>query len=140
MTTGHWPAWLKGKYEMLKKRIIFLLFFIFSINLFADEFPKPFSKNMKEGDKIILKGSFSRWNGQPPNIRFIICDNQIIGIGKEENYPNKTIEYILETQEKSNVLFETEVALEYIGEIFISYYEQPLMYFNVVEVKILKKW
>ena len=124
---------------MLKKRIIFLLFLIFSINLFADEFPKPFSRNIKEGDKVTLKGTFSSWNGSPPNIRFITDDNQIIGIGKEENYPNKTIEYILKTQEKSNVLFETEVALEYIGEMFISYYEQPLMCFNVVEVKILRK-
>ena len=124
---------------MLKKRIMFLLISIFSINLFADKFPIPLSRNMKEGDKITLKGTFGSWNGQPPNIRFITDDNQIIGIGKEENYPNKTIEYILETQEKSNVLFETEVALEYIGEMFISYYEQPLMCFNILEIKILKK-
>lgn len=121
-----------------KRLAISLFFVIFPMNLFAEEF-EPFSRQLKEGDEIILKGHFSIWNGQPPNIRFITAENKVMGIGEEEDYPNETVERIIAAQMESNVLYETKVVLQYIGEISIPYYGKPLMCFDVRKIKILKQ-
>lgn len=116
-----------------KKAFVIVCFLATLTALFAEEF-EHFSKPLNEGDEIILKGSFCTWNGFPPNIRFITAENKLIGIGKDENYHNKKVEEILAVQRKSNVLYETEVTLQYIGEVF--YYDKPLMCFAVIKIKI----
>ena len=121
----------------MKSKLMIFCFFATLTALFAEDFV-PFSKSLNEGDEIILNGSFCTWNGFPPNIRFITAENKLIGIGKDEDYRNKIVEEILAVQRKSNVFYETQVTLRYIGEADTLYYDKPLMCFAVTKIKILK--
>ena len=111
--------------------LLFLLAFIY-----AENEPVPFRKNMKIGKTITLTGSFVLFNGSQPNLRFVTDDNKIIGIGTDEEYCNEIVNTIVSRQVKTRTLYRCEAIFNYIGDVKVPYYEQPLMCFTVYDIKI----
>ena len=111
--------------------LLFLLAFIY-----AENEPVPFRKNMKISKTITLTGSFVLFNGSQPNLRFVTDDNKIIGIGTNEEYCNEIVNTIVSRQVKTRTIYRCEAIFNYIGDVKVPYYEQPLMCFTVYDIKI----
>ena len=111
--------------------LLFLLAFIY-----AENEAVPFRKNMKIDKTITLTGSFVLFNGSQPNLRFVTDDNKIIGIGTDEEYCNEIVNTIVSRQVKTRTIYRCEAIFNYIGDVRVPYYEQPLMCFTVYDIKI----
>ena len=121
------------------KKGLFLLAFalVFAVCASADKAPSPLISKMKVGDKISLKGNFCLFNGSAPNVRFVTEDNKVLGIGKEESCDNEDVNRILSLQRESGNAYEVEAFFEYVGNVNLGYYENPLMCFSVRKIKML---
>ena len=92
---------------------------------------KPAEYNLKLNETITIQGRFTEWNGWSPNIRILTKDGGIVGIGTSEN------DSILpeELRNLKNLEdWEVTVALTYIGNTGILYYEKPMQCFKIVKI------
>ena len=125
-------------FRMIKKRFfVFIVFALIILPGFAGNEPLPFSAKLMRGDKITLRGNFVLFNGYPPNVRFVTQDNKIIGVGTEEICDNKEVLSIINQQINKTEIYDVEVEFEYLENVNIIYYTEPLMCFNPKKIKFL---
>ena len=120
-----------------RKILLVLFLFLLSLPGFTGDNQNAFYKNIKAGDKIVLKGYFCIYNGFPPNVRFVTQDCRIIGIGKGEASDNEEVDKIIDVQLKNNIIYEAEVEFKYIETIKVDDFQDSLMCFSVSKIKIL---
>lgn len=121
----------------MKKLLSIFLFSLLALNFYSQSSERPFSKDMKPGEKITLEGHFKIYNGAAPNIRFVTeYYNEVVAIGTGESSDNEIVEYILKKQLENSFDYTAEVELKYTESVNVQYYKNPLMCFSIENVGI----
>lgn len=106
-------------------------------NCWADD-PVPPNSVFEINQQMVVSGEVVLFNGWQPNIRMLIEDNKIIGIGKTESDFEVSVPRELRGYLGSEFEINATVVLKYIGSVTIGYYDRPLPCFDIIKVEKLK--
>ena len=124
------------------KHVRFLLSLIVFVmvshtNAWADD-PVPPKIRFEMGQQITETGEVILFNGWQPNIRMLIGENSIIGIGKTEADYEASVPIELREYVEKEYEIDATLILKYVGSVPIGYYDIPLPCFNIVKIEKLK--
>ena len=90
--------------------------------------PDPLVLKLKKNAVVEFTGELVKWNGWPPNLRFITDSNKVIGIDYD---------HLLSRLKDSLVIregIEGRFRFKFIGKTRLPYYSMPLLMFKIENI------
>ena len=90
--------------------------------------PEPLTLKLHKNATIEFSGLLTKWNGSPPNLRFINDSNQVFGVDYDR------LPTVLKDSLKNKEGFKGRFRFKYFGKVDLPYYDKPLQMFRIVKI------